>query len=187
MPMLWPKAAVIFTLALGLAACETTSGTGSTAGSNAGTAMGSTAPFATQTSASQTRTETLADGTVRTVTTSSDGGFSFSFNSGGTSAPGGFAPLSYAGSWQLKNDYAKSCTLNLGTSRTGQYYQASKSGFCAMGFDKVAAWSVSGNQLFLLDAQGQVRGRLTADGSGAFSGTYDDGVFSPERVTLRRI
>ena len=161
-------------LALTLAACQ--GGSYSTLPNH-----GSTVPLSS--SRSETRSETLADGTTRTVTTSSDGTFSFSFGSAG--APS-YSALAYAGRWEIRSNFGKSCTLELGTTAAGSNYQAQRSGFCTSGFDKVAQWSAVGGQLLLLDAQGLVRGRLTSDGAGGFSGAYDDGVFSPEAVTLRR-
>lgn len=146
----------------------------------------SSAPIHAVGTTQDSSTQTLPDGTVRTVTTSTSGGFAFSFNSGG-GMPTISNPLSFAGRWEIKSNFAKSCQLQLGTLAMGQNYQAQRSGFCMPGFDRVTQWSVLGNQMLLLDAQGQVRGRLSSDGSGGFTGTFDDGVFSPETVTMRRV
>ena len=161
-------------LALALAACQ--GGSYSTLPSHGGLTPLSSGR-------SETRSETLADGTVRTVTTSSDGAFSFSFGSGGTPP---YSALAYAGRWEIRSNFGKSCTLELGTAAAGSHYQVQRSGYCTSGFDTVTQWSALGGQLLLLDAQGRVRGRLSSDGAGSFSGTFDDGVFSPEAVTMRR-
>lgn len=97
------------------------------------------------------------------------------------------ATLPLAGQWILSGELGRRCALNLTATPSGQFYQAMPAGVCSAGFDRVVAWSQGNGQIFLFDAQGQLRGRLFPDGSGGFAGNFDDGVTASELVTFRRL
>lgn len=165
-------------LAVALAGCETTGGSISPSTASPRTSM-----------IGETRTSTSSDGVVQTMTRAADGGFSFAIHSadaGTGPAWRGSLPMAYAGRWEISSSFGKSCALSLGTAPSGTGYEAKKAGFCTGGFDTIAVWAMSGSQLLLLDAAGHVRGRLSPDGHDAFAGTFEDGVFAPEAVKLRR-
>jgi len=132
--------------------------------------------FGTTQDSQQVRTETLADGTVRTTTTTTSLGVSI----------GQPDPLAFSGNWRLASSFGKTCALDLRPVRAGSFYEARANGFCNMGFDKIAAWSPSGQNIVLLSAGGSVMAQLAPNGSGGYAGSFADGSFAPEAVTLSR-
>lgn len=162
----------VFTLAL--AGCGTTPPVPQIPpGVTGGVAIGANAPVAAPVVASPAPAGSLPSTAPSTV--------------GGMAGAGTVAAVGSAGMWELRNSVGETCQVNLSTTPSGASYVAAPAGVCSMGFGTVAAWSEANGQLFLFDSRGGLLGRFFPDGAGGFTGTFGDGVFSPQGATMRRL
>lgn len=176
------KIAVASVFTLILAGCGTTTPVPQIPpGVTGGVAIGAAAPVASQQVAAPAPTGLTSPApsvSLPSTTPTAVGGMVGSATVGATGS---------AGMWELRNSAGETCQVNLSTTPSGTSFVAAPAGICSMGFGTVAAWSEANGQLFLFDSRGALLGRFFPDGAGGFTGTFGDGVFSPQGATMRRL